>query len=74
MKVIPHTRNTKTTFQDLALGDCYRTENGTMIYMKIKASTVNAVSIATGRTFKHNDYYKVFQVKGHFVEEESNMR
>jgi hypothetical protein len=55
------------TFGELQVGDCYRTENGEFIYMKIKDRTCNALSISSGCTFKHNDYYRVRPVSGTFV-------
>lgn len=52
------------TFKDMRVGQCYRTENGESIYMKISgSSTCNTVAVATGNVFKHNDYYPVRPVE-----------
>lgn len=68
MQVSPHIPSTKVTFEDLAVGDCYRTENGEAIYMKVKAKNINTVALESGVAFKHNNHYRVWRVNGTFIE------
>ncbi len=60
-------------FYELNLGECYRTENGRSIYMRlnimIASGTYNTVSIESGCVFHHNADYKVYPVSGTFIEE-----
>ena len=56
------------TIGDVKQSECYRTENGTSIYMKIKNKTCNAVAIDSGFTFYHRDNLKARLVNGHFAE------
>ena len=56
------------TFGHLTFGECYRTENGTAIYMKVKSKYHTSVSIRSGHMFTHRSDYIIRPVKGIFVE------